>query len=142
MCTIVSAETSPQFSDQLRARLESEWGIIDPFEGPDVDIVVPPPLFLLSEKHQLVGGLVFSSYAHPNKQMTSVWINALLVEPAYRGQGYASGLVHAAEVEAVKHGIIELFMLSEFPALYQKLGWNLAGSDGADGNDSVLMKSL
>ena len=139
MCVIHNADTHAQYLQPLRARLELEWGTIDPFEGSDVDVIVPSPLFLITEKGQLVGGLAFSSFANPNKEEASVWINALLVEPEYRGKGYASKLIQKAEAEAVKVGIPELFVLSEFSGLYRKQGWSVIQTSGSD---SVLAKLL
>lgn len=132
MLKIQSAYIFPQYADALRARLELEWGSIDPFEGSHANVVVPSPLVLLDQQSRLAGGLAFSTFSHPSHDVVSVWINALLVEPEYRSEGYASDLVRTAEAEAIKEGIKELFVLTEFPKLYQKLGWNLMKTVGSD----------
>jgi len=63
----------------------------------------------------------------------------VLISPAYRGLGLASKLVQAAEPEAARKGMKELFVYSEFPKMYEKLGWQIQESDGAS---KVLCKSL
>jgi len=136
---IRSTAAHPEYLPSLRARLELEWGSIDPFSGTDVSVTIPPPLILLTEDHQLVGGLSFSTYENPNKSEIGVWINALLIEPGQRRRGYGSRLIQAAEAEAVKIRIPELFVLTEFPGLYKKIGWNRIR---VAGSDTLLGKSL
>ena len=131
-CVIVSGATHQQYLQPLRTRLELEWGKIDPFEGTHPEVVVPAPLILLDETGLLAGGLAFSTFENPLKQEISVWVNALLVEPAHRGAGYASKLVQVAEAEAIKLDIEKLFVQSGFPDLYQKLGWSLIETSGSD----------
>jgi len=131
MLKIQSSHIFPQYLEALRARLELEWGSIDPFEGSHENVIVPPPLILLDQQSRLAGGLAFSTFSHPTQEVISVWINALLVEPEYRGQGHASDLVRTAEAEAIKRNIKELFVLTEFPGLYHKLGWHLVTTVGS-----------
>ncbi|MFT6435863.1 MAG: GNAT superfamily N-acetyltransferase [Candidatus Azotimanducaceae bacterium] len=139
MFEIKSAGIHSYDAEVLRARLELEWGNIDPFEGSHANIAVPFPLILLDQQAGLAGGLAFSTFSHPTREVISVWINALLVEPEYRGEGHGSNLVRAAEVEAEKFKLKELFVLTEFPRLYQNLGWSIIKSAGSD---CVLVKSM
>ena len=61
----------------------------------------------------------------------------VLISPRQRKKGIASKLIEAAEVEAKRIAISELFVLSEFPNLYQRLGWQPVGLDKS-GKETVL----
>ena len=50
-------------------------------------------------------------------------------------------LVQSAEVEAKNSSLGELFVLSEFPNLYRKLGWELVEMNSAE-KEVVLKKCL
>ena len=139
MISILSASTVPCYLAQLREQFELEWGAIDPFEGRHPDVVIPLPLLALDDQNNLAGGLAFSSFLKPNKGELGVWINALLIEPKYRRLGIASQLIHAADVEAKGIGIMELFVYTDISDLYQKLGWHVIETAGAN---SVLTKVL
>ena len=127
---------------QLREWCESEWGEVDPFEGNHPEIVVPSPVVAVDENTLLLGGLAFSSFTNPNNKDIAVWINVLLISPSQRKKGIASQLVQSAEVEAKLLSVYELFVLTEFPDLYKKLGWLVIGLDSTTRNETILTKTL
>lgn len=139
MIKIVSSNSVPHVLCQLRQWFELEWGHIDPFEGNHPDIVIPSPLVAVDERESLLGGLSFTSAPKPKQSEIGVWINMILVAASQRKKGIASQLIQAAEVEAQRIGVHELFVFTEFPDLYRKLGWQVVGLDG---NDRVLTKVL
>ena len=123
---------------QLREWFISEWAEVDPFEVSHEGLQVPSPI-VITENDRLLGGLSFTWAQKPNVAEMAIWINAVLVSPEYRGMGLASQLIQAAESEAKNSGVNELFVYSEFPRLYQKLGWQVREGEGAS---KVLWKSL
>ena len=126
---------------QLRKWLESEWGHIDPFEGNHAEVTIPSPVVAVDEQTSLLGGLIFGAFAKPGKPDIAVWVNAVIVSPVHRKKGIASQLLQAAEGEAKRLAIGELFVLSDVPGLYQKLGWQIVGSDSSR-NETILMTTL
>ena len=125
----------------LRKWFESEWGDVDPFEGNYPEIVVPRPIVAVDHQTSLLGGLSFTSASKPQGTDIGVWINMVLISPRHRKKGIASKLVEAAEVEAERIAVRELFVLSEFPILYQRLGWKTVGLDSPS-KETVLKKIL
>ena len=142
MNKILSSSSVPtQLLSQLREWFESEWGEIDPFEGNHPEIVIPSPIVAVDDKTSLLGGLAFTSVSKPKSVDIGVWINMVLIAPSQRKKGIASQLVQSAEAEAERLGVPELFVLSEFPGLYQKLGWQIVGLDKSQ-NETILTKAL
>ena len=142
MIRILSSSSVPTLSlSQLREWFESEWGGVDPFEGNHPEIVIPSPIVAVDDQTSLLGGLSFTSVSKPKSADIGVWINMVLISPSQRKKGIASQLIQSAEVEAAGLGVSELFVLSEFPDLYRKLGWQIVGLDSS-GNETILTKTL
>ena len=70
----------------------------------------------------MIGGLSFTAFKAPEcmgiVESIAVWVNALRVEPSFRGQGVASKLIQYAQ-----HKASPLYALTDVPLLYTKLGW-------------------
>jgi len=130
MISISSTQPKSQHFIHLQKWFESEWQ--KPYI---VEKGIPHPLIALSDG-VLVGGLAFTFYSHPEKDEMALWINALYVEPKYRGMGIASRIIKAAE-EACDR--TELFAFTDVPDLYEKLGWQKLK---AESENVVLWKSL
>lgn len=142
MINILSASSVPEaLLIQLREWFEAEWGHIDSFEGGYPDVIVPSPLVAIDQHRSLLGGLAFSSFPNPNSANIAVWINAVLIAPDQRKKGIASDLVRSAEVEAKRMAVPEMFVLTEYPGLYQKFGWKVVGLDSSR-NETILTKNL
>ena len=138
--SIVSAGTaSSHHLDQLRGWFESEWGHIDPFEGNHEGVKIPRPILALDAQERLAGGLAFSTANRPGAKDIAVWVNTLLVAPEHRRTGLASRLVQEAHVRAADLGVRKLYVLSDVPALYEKLAWRVIERTGAD---TILSKEL
>ncbi len=142
MINILTSSSVPAATlSELNGWFIKEWGDVDLFTRPCPDFALPSPLVAVDEQKSLVGGLSFTRFAQPKSADVAVWINMVLVSPNHRQKGIASRLVMSAEVEAVQMGVSELYVLSAFPGLYQKLGWQAVGMNDA-GDETILSKSL
>ncbi len=126
MQTIVSLNPPAHLLEQLQNWFEQEWGNVDPIriEG------APAPLLVTDDQGSLLGGLAFTIAAKPVQAEQGIWINALVVSPAARRRGIASRLLRAAEDEAWRQGIAELYVYTDMPALYVRNGWAELRRDG------------
>ena len=135
----IFVQPNPKLTEAFRTRLLQEWSEVDSFEGAHEGVSVPGPIIAADEQGRFIGGLSFTSAYRPNGEDICVWVNTVLVDPHHRGQGIASVLIEEAEHTALQTGIVELFVLSEFPALYTKRQWEVIG---AHNQESILTKSL
>ena len=137
---LLTAKTAPtQLVQQLHNLFLAEWGEIDPILGN-----YPDPILAVDQPDKLAGGLAFTRATKPDFKSSTegesgIWINAVLVLPAYRKHGVASQLICLAEQNASRFGEQNLFVLSEFPLLYQKLGWSVVTQAG---DETILEKCL
>lgn len=112
--------------DQLQNRFEVEWGNVDPMHTKGT----PTPLVVTDDQGLLLGGLAFTISPKPASAELGVWINGLVVSPAYRRRGIASRLIEAAEFEACRQHIPELYVYTDVPALYSSNGWTELAREG------------
>ncbi|GAB5500742.1 MAG: hypothetical protein PsegKO_30530 [Pseudohongiellaceae bacterium] len=70
------------------------------------------------------GGLSFSCIVKPDSNTIGDWINTLYVAPEYRNRGIGANLVKAAETEARKQAVGELFVFTDIPGIYTRSGWD------------------
>jgi GNAT superfamily N-acetyltransferase len=122
MFSVVSSNSEPHHLKQLREWFVVEWGQIDPFETTKYGFIVPSPLLVI-DGQKLLGGLAFTRYPISGNEEMRLWINALFVAPEHRGIGIGSQLIQEAEIEAERIKEKELFVYTNAPELYQKLGW-------------------
>jgi GNAT superfamily N-acetyltransferase len=76
------------------------------------------------DKGKIVGGLVGETY------WGWMYVNVLWVAAEHRGKGYGRSLLHAAEAEAHKRGVRNVFLESfsfQAPKFYAKLGYREYG---------------
>ena len=137
MHSISNTSIDPRHLEQLREWFVSEWDEVDPFVSTDGERHIPAPI-VATEDNKLLGGLSFTFAPKPKSTDIGTWVNAVLIAPEYRGLGIASNLVQAAEDEAKRIGERELFVYSEFPELYEKLGWRVQETDG----ESKVLKMI
>ena len=139
MTRITEAQQAPQHLATLRQWYTNEWGKDYSFAVNHPGYIVPEPLLALDEGNELLGGLAFSTFDWPEDGDTGVWINAVYVHPDSRGKQIASQLISRAERCAANAQIELLFVYTQMPALYTKLGWRLMGQTGTD---CVLSKKV
>lgn len=119
-----------QYYDELQKRLRSEWPEFPPIGTREPG--VPQPLIALTSFGALAGGLAFIAGKRPLGDELAVWINGVLVLPAYRREGLGSRLIEAAQRAARQASVPRLYALTELPDLYAKLGWFILSRDGID----------
>ena len=98
-------------------------------EWPEIELPLDSAMapILAKNEEAIVGGLSFVRYAHPSRMELSLWINSLLVIPAWRRKGVGSALVKSAM--HVVPPDTELFVFTDVPDLYLGLAWTLIPSE-------------
>ncbi|MDA1370932.1 MAG: GNAT family N-acetyltransferase [Proteobacteria bacterium] len=137
MYSIINSKTDRLLLKQFREWVEEEWGKVDSNDHNDEDLAIPSPLLAVTDS-ELLGGLGFTCFSIPGVNKTGLWVNTLLVAPEYRNIGIGEKLVLAAEAEAVRSMERELFVYTDVPGLYQKLGWIIVD----DKNESKVLKRV
>ena len=141
---------------ELQILFDQQWDDVEPvvpFVQANGGVLKPEPLIARYNNKALAGGLAFTQAPRPQQAPPlpttgkaadqAVWINALFVKPQYRKQGLAQKLVSCAIEEANNTGIVELFVYTEYPLLYKKLGWRIIVQElGHEKNDYVLRSAL
>jgi len=113
---------------------------VDSLEPESASLAPPPPLVAVDDDDRLMGGIAFTTYPEPQGNQPAAWVNALLVATEFRGRGIARKLICSAEIEAKRQGITALYVYTDVPGLYLRLGWSLVGH-GKD-NVSILHKVM
>jgi len=119
-----------RYFTELEALLRQEWPRLQAVRGNGG--TVPEPLVALTPDHALAGGLAFLEAESPMGEGRALWVNALLIAPAYRRQRVASLLIQAAQDAARRSGATHLHALTEVPDLYRKQGWQVTRQSGID----------
>jgi GNAT superfamily N-acetyltransferase len=143
--TIVELPRRPQYLDRILDWYLGEW----PQPGRTRDWVrercygrgspAALPLTLLIEMESGPVGFVTLVLWEGKRQH---WIDAVYIDAPQRRRGHASTLIRATERKAAALGIVELFALTDLPALYRNLGWAPADGQAGRTNDVVLRKTL
>ena len=138
--SVVGSDEFPDHLVELKGWFEDEWGKVDDIEGQDRGIPLPEPLLAFESNERLVGGLAFTRARSPGRiDREAVWINAVFVLPAYRDMGIASTLISHAEGAARRAHIEKLYVYTDNPGLYKRLGWQ---EQPCNERDCVLSKLL
>ncbi len=104
--------------------------------------VGPEETFVLSDQGVPVGT---ASLAHRDLEARpdlTPWLAGVVVQPAFRGRGYATALVRRVEAFAVAASVPVLWLYTwTAEPLYARLGWHRAGleRDQKRGHEVVLM---
>lgn len=136
---ILNGDVNSPLINELSSLFASEWS---DFKVSDLGISnteIPLPLVMCSDE-QVVGGLAFTQFAEPGFDHTVVWLNALYIQPDYRGMGLASQLIQHAQSE-LKDSQRWLYVYTNVPSLYGSLGWSVIEAD-SELNHKVLRVSL
>jgi predicted N-acetyltransferase YhbS len=126
MVKVLHSDAQPQLLDALLALFETKW---PDFESTLTNERFPSPLLLLAAPNRLVGGLSFTTALLPDRATEAVWINAVMVLPEFQRKGFASELIDLGCATANAFGTDRLFVYTDVPNLYIKLGWQKVTSD-------------
>lgn len=130
-------ESSMQHSTEFYSWCVDEWSQEIVISSPDF----PQPLFALYDG-VLVGGIAFSLFEKPASDKQVVWINALVVSPDYRGRGIGSRLIQAAIGHCHTLNQQHLYVYTDRPSLYTRLGWETVPNADAAPQHWVLRTVL
>ena len=136
MVKILHSDAQPNRLPALLALFKTKW---PHFERTLLGDDFPSPLLLLSEAGALVGGLSFTTAQLPQDLTHAVWINAVMVRPHFQRRGFASQLVDQGCQVAKVYGAGRLYVYTDVPTLYAKLGWEAVTSDSGG---SVFTKAM
>ncbi|MCH4888377.1 GNAT family N-acetyltransferase [Acidaminobacter sp. JC074] len=135
---IRQSDLKSPYLKQLYKMFLKVWDHVDAFEETKNGLELPYPILAL-EEGDLIGGLSFTAYQHPDKDQMALWINALYVDRAFRGKHVASNLISYAEEKAREMGYTEILVYTDLASLYLKLGYK---SLSYNGSHTVLLKTL
>ena len=97
--------------------------------------------FVLLDAGEPVGTACLTQDDLDTRPDLSPWLASVFVEPAYRGRGHATALVHAVEQAAVAGGHTRLWLFTwDTMPLYLRLGWTIAGRETHHGSEVTLMR--
>jgi GNAT superfamily N-acetyltransferase len=123
LCSTSDSSTLSELTDLFRAA----WAEFESLEASVKDC--PDPIAALNASGRAIGGLAFRRARTPNGS-NQLWINALYVDPDFRGKGVASQLIKHAERVAERYATDSfLYVYTEYPQLYEPIGWQRVTSD-------------
>ena len=99
--------------------------------------------FVLFDRDRPVGTASLTHKDLAARPDLTPWLSGVLVQPAFRGQGYASALVRRVEAFAQAAGVSTLWLYTwTAESLYLGLGWERIGLelDPNRGREVVLMR--
>jgi len=100
----------------------------------------PEESFVLFDQDRPVGTASLSHDDLASRGDLTPWLAGVFVEPASRGQGYASALVRQVEAYALNASVPTLWLYTwTAEPLYTRLGWQRVGLEKNRGQDVVLM---
>ncbi|WP_333913457.1 GNAT family N-acetyltransferase [Vibrio coralliirubri] len=132
-------ESSPYWSE-LEGLFQSEWSDFK-FKDTYKENVQLPPVITVLRDNVVIGGLAYSYFQEPHQVRDVVWINAVFVDPQWRGQGIASELINRG-VRQVSSGVqTQLYAYTNIMGLYQGLGWSVVDIE-SEPNHKVMSIEL
>jgi len=126
MVKVLQSDGQAHRLDALLALFKTKW---PEFESSLTGERFPSPLLLLAASDRLAGGLSFTTALLPDPAMEAVWINAVMVLPEFQRRGFASKLINLGCATANAFGTDRLFVYTDVPDLYIKLGWREVSRD-------------
>jgi GNAT superfamily N-acetyltransferase len=107
-------------------------------------MLLPPRVgetFVLFEGDVPVGTASLAQKDLASRPDLTPWLAGLVVQPAFRGRGYATALVQRVEASARAASVPTLWLYTWTAAsLYARLGWQRVGLEQDKGVDVVLMR--
>ena len=140
-------ENSPYWSE-LERLFQSEWSDFK-FRDTYKENVQLPPVIVVLRDNVVIGGLAYSHFQEPHQVRDVVWINAVFVDPLWRGQGIASELIKRGVAQmpgycrsqSSKYSTSKLYAYTNIAPLYLSLGWLIVDIE-TDPNHHVVSVSF
>ncbi|MCK8077234.1 GNAT family N-acetyltransferase [Vibrio sp. 1CM2L] len=132
-------ENSPYWSE-LEGLFQSEWSDFK-FKDTYKDCVQLPPVIVVLRDNVVIGGLAYSHFQEPHQVRDVVWINAVFVDPKWRGQGIASELINRGVRQVSSAVQTQLYAYTNIMGLYQGLGWSVVDIE-SEPNHKVMSIEL
>ncbi|WP_139683992.1 GNAT family N-acetyltransferase [Vibrio tasmaniensis] len=140
-------ENSPYWSE-LERLFQSEWSDFQ-FKDTYKENVQLPPVIVVLRDNVVIGGLAYSHFQEPHQVRDVVWINAVFVDPLWRGQGIASELIKRGVAQmpdycrsqSSKYSTSNLYAYTNIAPLYLSLGWLIVDIE-TDPNHHVVSVSF
>jgi len=82
-----------------------------------------PPTLIAVAGDAPVAVLAFKCHPPAGSDKNELWINVLFVISDWRSRGIGSHLVHESTARAALHGQQQLFVFTDLPQFYERLGW-------------------
>ncbi|MGF1803018.1 GNAT family N-acetyltransferase [Vibrio gigantis] len=109
------------------------------------DSVQLPPVIVVLRDNVVIGGLAYSYFQEPHQVRDVVWINAVFVDPKWRGQGIASELIKRAveqmpdyyQSQPSKGLTSKLYAYTNITSLYLSLDWSIVDIESDPGHHVV-----
>jgi GNAT superfamily N-acetyltransferase len=132
-CSTSDSSTLSELTDLFRAA----WADFQSLEALVKDC--PEPIAAMHASGHAIGGLAFRRARTPNGS-NQLWINALYVDPDFRGRGIASQLIKHAERVSERYATDSfLYVYTEYHQLYEPIGWERVSNDS---EHSVLRRKV
>ena len=132
-------ENSPYWSE-LEGLFQSEWPDFK-FQDTYKENVQLPPVITVLRDNVVIGGLAYSYFQEPHQVRDVVWINAVFVDPQWRGQGIASELISRGVRQISSAVQTQLYAYTNIMGLYQGLGWSVVDIE-SEPNHKVMSIEL
>ncbi|OQQ03665.1 GNAT family N-acetyltransferase [Vibrio crassostreae] len=132
-------ENSPYWSE-LEGLFQSEWSDFK-FKDTYKENVQLPPVITVLRDNVVIGGLAYSYFQEPHQVRDVVWINAVFVDPQWRGQGIASELINRGVRQVSSAVQTQLYAYTNIMGLYQGLGWSVVDIE-SEPNHKVMSIEL
>ena len=132
-------ENSPYWRE-LEGLLQSEWPDFK-FQDTYKENVQLPPVITVLRDNVVIGGLAYSYFQEPHQVRDVVWINAVFVDPQWRGQGIASELISRGVRQISSAVQTQLYAYTNIMGLYQGLGWSVVDIE-SEPNHKVMSIEL
>lgn len=82
-----------------------------------------PPTLVAVREDEPIGVLAYKCHPPAGLDKEELWINVLYVTPSWRHHGIGSRLVREGITRAADHGHPRLFVFTDLPQFYERLGW-------------------
>jgi GNAT superfamily N-acetyltransferase len=107
-----------------QGKTEHDWWVQDANVDTERDRL-PVGFVALDAQGQVIGGLSLRQVEHEELSDRGPWLEGVIVRADHRGQGIGRDILTAMEAWSMRHGITQLWVCNEGPAVgfYERCGW-------------------